>query len=376
MQYRKLGSTGLNVSAIALGTEYLINLPQETVTSVIRMAIERGINYFDLFFAQPEFRDNMGAAFKGYRDKVYLAAHLGSAEIEGQYEKTRDPKLCERFFQDFLTRYDTDYVDILFLHNIDSQEDYDAAMGTGGLLEMASRLRREGKARFIGFSGHNTVTSRQAVERSDIDVLMFPINLANHAMPGRQELLEACVAHQTGLVVMKPYAGGNLLSEETLIKVADMQMGRRETPGARMRFTKSGMITPVQCLSYALDQTGISTIVPGCGSVEELEDALAYLDASKEGREYASLLPDFAEYKTGQCVFCNHCLPCPSEIDIGLTTRLLKKAEREMTAEVQASYDEMAASASDCIQCGDCMDRCPFGADVISHMEQAASLFE
>ena len=376
MQYRKLGSTGLDVGAIGLGTEYLINLPRETVTSVIHMAIERGINYFDLFFAQPEFRDHMGAAFKGYRDKVILAAHLGSAEIDGQYEKTRDPRLCESFFFDFLTRYDTDYVDILFLHNIDPQEDYDAAMGSGGLLEMATRFRQEGKARYIGLSGHNTATSRQAVERSDIDVLMFPINLANHAMPGKQELLEACVVEQTGLVVMKPYAGGNLLSEETLIKVADMQMGRRETPGARMRFKKSGMITPAQCLSYALDQTGVSTIVPGCGSVEQLEAALAYLQASQVDKEYSSLLPDFAEYRTGQCVYCNHCLPCPSEIDIGLTTRLLKKAEREMTPEVQASYDEMAAKASDCIQCGDCMDRCPFGADVISHMEQAVSMFE
>lgn len=376
MQYRKLGKTGLDVGAIGLGTEYLINLPRETVASVIHMAIERGINYFDLFFAQPEFRDNMGVAFNGYRDKVILAAHLGSAEIDGQYEKTRDPQLCENFFFDFLTRYGTDYVDILFLHNIDSREDYDNAMNPGGLLEMATRYRQEGKARHIGYSGHNTVTSRQAVERSDIDVLMFPINLANHAMPGKQELLEACVAEQTGLVVMKPYAGGNLLSEEALIKVADMQMGRRETPGARMRFKKSGMITPIQCLSYALDQTGVSTIVPGCGSIEQLEAALAYLQASEEEQAYTSLLPDFAEYRTGQCVYCNHCLPCPSEIDIGLTTRLLKKAEREMTREVQASYDEMAAKASDCIQCGDCMERCPFGADVISHMEQAASVFE
>jgi predicted aldo/keto reductase-like oxidoreductase len=376
MEYRKLGATGLDVSAVALGTEYLINLPRETVVPVIHTAIERGINYFDLFFAQAEFRDNMGAAFKGYRDSVMLAAHLGAAEIDGQYKKTRDPELCRHFFHDFLTRYKTDYVDMLFLHNIDSQEDYDGVMNPGGLLEMATEFLNEGKTRLIGFSGHNTVTSLQAVGRNEIDVLMFPINLANHALPGRKELLEACVEGRIGLVVMKPYAGGNLLSDETIIKVADMQMGRREMPGARMRFTKSNMITPVQCLAYALDQRGVSTIVPGCGGLDELEAALAYLEASEEEREYSSLLPDFAEYRTGQCVFCNHCLPCPSEIDIGLTTRLLKKAEREMTAEVRASYDDMPAKASDCIQCGDCMERCPFGADVITHMEQAVGTFE
>lgn len=376
MEYRKLGKTGLDVGAVSLGTEYLIDLPSETVVGVIHGAIERGINYFDLFFAQPEFRDNTAAAFAGRREKVFLTAHLGAAHIDGQYEKTRDPELCERFFLDFLTRYRTDHVDVLFLHNSDTREDYDDVMNPGGLLEMARRFRQEGKVRFIGFSGHNTVTSRQAVESGDIDVLMFPISLANHALPGRKELFEVCAARQVGLVAMKPYAGGNLLGEESHIKVADTQMGRKETPGARMRFTKSGMITPVQCLSYVLDQMGVSTIVPGCAGVEHLKDALACFDATDEEKDCSALLPDFAEYKTGRCVFCNHCLPCPSEIDVGLTLRLLQKAKRELTPDVQAQYDEMASKASDCIQCGDCMERCPFGVDVISHMEQAVEVLE
>jgi hypothetical protein len=343
---------------------------------VIHRAIEAKINYFDLFLAQPQFRDNMKAAFRGYRHKILLAAHLGSADIDGQYEKTRDPKLCEHFFLDFLTRYETDYVDILFLHNIDSQGDYDNVMTPGGLLEMARRFRQEGKTRFIGFSGHNTVTSRQAVKSGNIDVLMFPINFASHAMPGRNELLEACASEQVGLVVMKPYAGGNLLSEQRFIKVADAQMARRETPGARMRFAKSATITPVQCLSYVLSSKNVSTVVPGCANVEQLRAALAWLDAGEQEKDFLAVLPDFAEYRTGQCVFCNHCLPCPSEIDIGLTLRLLQKAQRELTSEVRASYDEMASKASDCIQCGDCIGRCPFGVDVISRMQQADRMFQ
>jgi len=376
MKYKTFGRTGLDISAIGLGTEYLINLPRETVIAVIHRAIDQGINYFDHFFAQPQFRDNMGAAFRGYRDNVILTAHLGAGDFDGQYNKTRDPKICEHFFLDFLTRYHTDYVDIIFLHNSDSQEDYEHLMEPGGLLEMASRFQQEGKTRFIGFSGHNTITAQQAAESGYIDVLLFPINFTGHAMPGKKELLDACVSCQVDVVAMKPFAGGNLLKEDPILDIADHQMGRRQMAGAPMRFRKNTMITPVQCLSYALAQVGVSTVIPGCASVEQLEASLAYLEATEEEKDYAALLSDFMQYRTGQCVHCNHCLPCPSEIDIGQTIRLLQMAQQQLTSELQTAYLALSIKASDCIQCGDCVVRCPFGVDVISHMEQAVSVFE
>jgi hypothetical protein len=81
MNHRPLGRTGFSVGEIGLGTAYLIDKSREHVLSVIHPAVDRGINYFDLFFAQPELRDSMGAAFAGCRDKVFLAAHLGAAHM-------------------------------------------------------------------------------------------------------------------------------------------------------------------------------------------------------------------------------------------------------------------------------------------------------
>lgn len=375
MQTRTLGKTGLSVSAISLGNGHLVDLPRETVVNVIHRAIERGINYFDLVVAQPELRNNLGAAFKGYREKVLFAVHLGAADINGQYERVREPAQCERFFLDFLTRCQTEYVDILYLHNSDSQEDYDGLMKPGGLLDMAIRFQKEGKARFIGFSGHNTAISQQAVESGHIDVLMFPLSFASHAMPGRPELLEACVAHQVGLVVMKPFAGGNLLREERSFEVADFEMGRAQMAGSPMKFTKSTMITPVQCLAYVLDQKGVSTIVPGYANIAQLNAALAYFEATAEEKNYAALLPDFEQYKTGQCIHCNHCLPCPSNIDIGQVLRLLQMAQQGQKSEAQIASSALITNAADCIQCGECMDRCPFGVDVISQMEETVGVF-
>jgi predicted aldo/keto reductase-like oxidoreductase len=371
MEYRKLGRTGLDVSAIGLGTEYLNKQPRETVVAVIREAIERGVNYVDLVFSFPEYLDNMSAALKGRRERVVLTGHLGSTEKDGQYHKTRSVKKSETFFLDLLSRLDTDYVDVLFLHNFNSVKDYDRVMQSKGLLELARRLRQEGKARFIGISAHSIKVARKAVESGQIDVLMFPIHIAANVVPGKRDLLKTCVTHNVGLVAMKPFAGGKLLSKQRTVRMAGYQMG-----GSALKLKKPEPITPVQCLSYVLSQVGVCTTVPGCKDPEQLSAALAYLEATEEGRDFGAILSDFQQYVTGECVYCNHCLPCPSEIDIGQTIRLLETAQQHLTAELQVDYDALPAKASDCVECGECMERCPFDVDVISKMRETVELFK
>ncbi len=371
MEYRPLGNTGARVCALSLGTEYLINRPPEHVASVIHAALDRGINYFDLFFAQPAFRDNMGAAFRERRGDAMLAGHLGAIEVNGQSDKTRDPAVAQPWFEDFLRRYHTDYVDVLYLHNIDSREDYDRVFAPGGLLEMAQRFRQEGKARLIGFSGHTVSTSRQAVESGQVDVLMFPVNMTGHAIPGRRELLQACADRGVGLIAMKPYGGGKLLQEASRMRLERFQRGEA---GAEM--IRRTPVTALQCLSYVFSLPGVSAIVPGCKDLAELDAAWAIQDATPEERDFGPALAQFAEYREGECVYCNHCLPCPSAIDIGATVRLLEMVQGSPTAEQRAAYAALPAPASACVQCGDCAARCPFGVDAPAKMEQAASLFE
>jgi len=371
MKFRKLRRTNLDVSVIGLGTEYLNKKPRETVVAVIREAIERGANYIDLIFSFPEYLDNIGAALEGRRDRVFLTGHLGSTEKDGQYHKSRSVKKSETFFLDLLSRLGTDYVDVLFLSNVHTVKDYDRVMQSKGLLGLARRLQQEGKARFIGLSAHNVEVAQRAVESGEIDVLMFPINVAANAVPGKKDLLKACAAHDVGVVAMKPFAGGKLLSKERTVRVSGYQMG-----GSALKLKKSEPITPVQCLSYTLSQVGVCTTVPGCESVEQVSAALAYLEATEEERDFSMLLSDFQQYVTGECVYCNHCLPCPSVIDVALVIRTLEWAQQQMTEALQAMYDALPTRASDCIECGVCMERCPFEVDVISKMKEAVESFE
>lgn len=368
MRYRALGRTDLQVSEVSLGTEYLIGKSPDIIHDVIHAALDGGVNYFDLFCAEPEFRDAMGAAFQERREQVYLAAHLGAAVKDGQYHKTRAHKTCKLFFDDFLNRYRTDYADVLVLHNCDSQKDFDQLFRENGPLGMALQLKAEGKARFLGFSGHTVETARQAVESGHIDVLMFPVNLAGNAIPGKKELFKTCIAHGVGIVAMKPYGGGKLLQSARTVQVAHYQTG-----GGSLKISKPAPITPIQCLAYTLSQVGVCAAIPGCESVTHVHDALAYEQAGDAEKDFSNILDDFEQYVPGECVYCNHCLPCPAHIDIGQTLRILDMTADDPSPALRAAYAALPVKASACTTCGACEKRCPFGVATVSKIQQAAA---
>lgn len=362
MEFRQLGRTGFTVNPLGLGTEYLIGAEHAHVVRMIRYAFEHGINYYELFPANPQFRDAMGEAFKPFRKQVLLSAHLGAQVVRTQYDKTRDVAECRAWFDDYLLRFRTDYVDILFLHNIDSQDDYDTVMAPNSVLALAQELKQRGLARAIGYSGHMVNTSLQAVESGVIDVLLFPVNLASNTViapqdnntAGIYDLLQACAAHRVGVIAMKPYAGGQLLTpSQPHIKP----------------------VTPVQCLAFALAQPAVACVVPGCKDIAQLDAALAINTASDAERDYAQAMVSARAHVPGECVYCNHCLPCPAEIDIAQLLRLQDRMRMEMESHLRLLYNTLSATASDCIRCGACEDRCPFQVQVMARMEQMAAMF-
>ena len=74
-------------------------------------------------------------------------------------------------------------------------------------------------------------------------------------------------------------------------------------------------------------------------------------------------------------MYCNHCLPCPVSIDIGTTTRLTDTAAYGITDSIISEYEALSSKASDCTECGVCMENCPFGVDVVGNMARAVAMF-
>lgn len=382
MEYRKLGNTGMMVSAIGLGSEYVWFESERTIRDVIDTALDEGINYIDLFMGTPHTRYCIGKALKGRRDKVYLTGHLGCVDIRGQYVRTRNEPLCRKFMEDYFEIVGTDYVDVLFMHNCDQLEDLDGILN-GWMYEYASELKAQGKARFIGLSSHNTRTAMAAVKSGKIDVLMFPVNPIfnmlpqdigyNHmcglggwalreedsaAYPTKQELYELCEKMGVGIVAMKPFAAGSILKGS-----------RREHLGDILE------LTPVQLISYVLSFPQIGCPVPGVANAKQLKQVLAYFDASEEEKDFSIINDSMLSRFHNQCMYCNHCQPCPKLIDIAEVTKLADAAEKGLTPELRQRYAALRVNGADCIHCGACTRRCPFGIDAEANMLRAAKLF-
>ena len=134
-------------------------------------------------------------------------------------------------------------------------------------------------------------------------------------------------------------------------------------------------LTTAQCIQYALDRPGVVTVLAGIRDRRDLEGALSYLDSSPEDRDY-SVIGDFAPPDAeGKCIYCNHCQPCPSGLDIGLINKYydLARAGDRLAAD---HYANLAVKAGACTACGHCDDTCPFNVGQVARMAEIREYFD
>jgi predicted aldo/keto reductase-like oxidoreductase len=344
VEYRKLGRTGLDVGVIGLGTEHLERSP-ETWDAVLGMACEAGANYVDLLYVEPDHWEEFGPVLRPHRNQLVLAAHWGSG---ARY----DLEYCRKTFDNVLCQVGNDHVEVALMTMIDDGE----RKGMGwreASLDHLHGLQKQGRVGFIGGSAHDSGMARQAVESGMLDVLMFPVNMVGHDDEASRSLYQTCVDRGVGLVAMKPYHGGRLFSAAG----------------------KPSGITPVQCLEYVFSLP-VATAVPGARNAKEFWQTLYYLHATDHERDYRPIVTDLHQRFAGQCVYCHHCLPCPEGIEVGWMIWLLDQAHGGVTDDQRGWYAEFDVPASDCVECGICAERCPFGVEAVTKLRQVAETFE
>ena len=343
MRYRELGNTGLKVSEIGLGAEWLERHNEAEVKEIIDCCESYGINILDCWMSEPNVRSNIGKALEGKREKWIIQGHFGST------------------------------------HFVDEEAEFHRIM-EGEFLAYVKEQKEKGIIHHIGMSTHNPKVAKLAALSGEIEMILFSINPAFDMLPAsedlntyfaesyeehlqgidpeRAELYQICEQRGVGITVMKGYAGGRLFSEKT---------------------SPFGVaLTPVQCIHYALTRPGVASVLAGYDTTEHVKEAVAYENATEEEKDYASVLARAPHHAySGQCTYCGHCAPCPAGIDIAMVNKLydLAAMQEEVPATVKAHYEGLSANAKDCIACKGCETRCPFDVPVVERMEKAKEVF-
>ena len=377
MRYRKLGKTDLNVSEIGLGLEHVDRKPYEQVKETLDTALEHGVNIIDCFMPGKEIRENIAKALGSRRSNIIIQGAAGATDLKQQYDKSYVLEDVKKYFEELLKIFG--YIDIAMLFMLDSEEDYFGVFETD-YLDYVCSLKEKGDIRHIGVSSHSPVIAKKAIETNIPEMLFFSLNPAfdmlppdEHALmqlfggfnesllqgidPKRIELYKLCEQKNIGITVMKTLGGGKLTSAE-------------HTPFAEP-------LTVQQCIHYALTRPAVASVLLGCQTAAEVEEAMKYYTLTDIERDYTKILSSMRNNFKGACVYCSHCQPCPVSIDIAAVMKYFDIAQLtpdDVPPSIKAHYRNLPASGEDCVKCGACEKRCPFGVHIMDNMAEADKL--
>jgi predicted aldo/keto reductase-like oxidoreductase len=260
MFYRTLGSTGVKVSAIGLGGFHVGKpLLESTSIKIVRSAVDRGMTFMDNCwdYHAGKSEERMGKALRdGYRDKVFLMTKIDGRSREGSAAQ----------IDESLKRLQTDHLDLLQFHEVIRMNDPERIFAAGGALEAVLDAKKQGKLRFIGFTGHKDPAIHlhmlDVAEKHQFrfDAVQMPLNVMDaHFRSFGQQVLPVLVKQGIGVLGMKSMGSGDIL--------------------------KSKVVTPIECLHYALNLP-TSVVINGIDSMELLDQAF------EAARSFKPLTPD------------------------------------------------------------------------------------
>lgn len=244
---RKLGRTGETVSVLGVGGAHLGGLGDDEAVRLVRRAIDEGLDFLDNCwdYAGGKSEERMGKALRdGYRARAFLMT-----KIDG-----RDAKTATKQLEESLRRLATDRLDLLQLHEVIHDDDPERAFAKGGAIEAMREAQRQGKTRFLGFTGHKSpalhLRMLDAAKKHGFrfDAVQLPLNVLDaHFDSFERRVVPRLVDEEIGVLGMKPLGAGHVL----------------ETRAA----------TAPECLRYALSLP-TSVVITGIDSLEILDQAL------------------------------------------------------------------------------------------------------
>jgi hypothetical protein len=335
-EYRTLRKTGLKVTAVSMGVMNCSN------PAVLLRAFDIGINFYDTAdcYMRGRNEEMVGQAFKGKRNKIFIQTKV----------HVHDEKQMRTSVERSLRRLQTDYADVLVWHGHSSPEE----VSDPNLFEFMSKMKKEGKARFTGFSSHRNMASllKEAAKSNFHEVALVSYNFTHS-----KDLKEAvALAAQSGIgiVAMKTQAGG--------YKKAKME----------------GLNPHQAALKYILMDQNVSAAVPGVTTIEQIEECAAVMGSSLSKKD-ASELKQYHSFLQGR--ICTMCGGCKGECPYGvLRSDLLRVVmyydgyQNKGLIEEALEKMQLLKSIEQCSECPTCSVICRRGVNMKAQIRLAQNI--
>ena len=380
MRYRRMPKNGDELSILGFGCMRLPvqqgKVDEARAISQIHCAIDKGVNYLDTAwpYHAGESEVVLGKALQdGYRDKIKLATKLPSWMIESRAD-------MDRYLDAQLKKLDTDHIDYYLLHALNGTL-WDT-LEPLGVIEFLEQAKKDGRIVNAGFSFHGLANDFiRIVDAYPWVFCQIQYNYLDEEYQAGTKGLKHAAEKGLGVIVMEPLRGGNLA----------------ETPPESVRAIWNEAEvkrTPAEwALRWVWNHPEVTVVLSGMNDEAQIEENLAIA-----GTAHANVLTQkeldlvgrassaFAGLMKVGCTGCGYCMPCPSEVMIPICFEEYNKMHLfGPVEEVKFRYafrmsgqlvDGRPGYASQCVQCGECLDKCPQGIQIPEVLAQVAAEME
>ncbi len=321
-----LGRTGITVEKNAFGALPIQRISAGEAVRLLRKAYDSGVTFYDTARWYTDSEEKLGLAFEGMRDKVVIATKTGAGNAED----------FRRDLETSLHNLRTDYIDIYQFHN----PAFCPKPGDGtGLYEAMLEAKEKGRIRHIGITNHRLSVAHEAVESGLYETLQFPFCYL--ATKKDEELVEKCGKAGMGFIAMKALSGGLITNSRA---------------------------------AYAF-LAGYDNVLPiwGIQRESELDEFLSYIEEPPVMTEELAevIRRDREELQGDFCRGCGYCMPCPVGIEINNCARMSLLIRRSPSAaQLTPAVQEKMKRIEQCLHCGKCRSKCPYGLDTPALLEK------
>ena len=378
MNYRSIGKIDFRVSSFGFGCMRFPtsdnkpmspNIDESESITMIEYAIENGINYFDTAYTYHGGNSEivLGKALKnGLRNKVKIATKSPVWLINSSSD-------FDKLLHEQLEKLNTDYLDFYLLHAL-GHDRWNNIILKHNVLEAAEKAKKGGLINHFGFSFHDeSAAFKEVVDGYDKwEFCQVQYNYMDTENQAGTKGVDYAASKKMGIVVMEPLLGGRLANPPDSIKSIFGKSEKQYSPAE-------------WALRWLFSNKNISTVLSGVSSLEQLKNNIRIANASNNISLNTQELEIIEEAKNAykerikiSCTKCNYCQPCPNGVNIPRVFELYNDAFiYDNAAPPRMTYQRFMPElekASNCIQCGECDDKCPQKIIISNHMKEVDSM--